>query len=196
MKTTTKILAFGGVAALAGALGWAALAEMPMHGGPHGMGMGMGMGPGMMQQMGHGMGGGMGGGAMHGGPGQAFADPARIDALKTELAITPAQEPAWDKYAKTLRDAAGTMQASRESVDPEAVTKMSPSDRFAFVTKMREQGQKQLETVRTAANELLAALDEQQKAKAADTLPGLAERGSGMMHGAAMGGPRHNHPSR
>ena len=45
---------------------------------------------------------------MHGGPGQTFADPARIDALKAELAITPAQEPAWTKYAKAVQDAAAT----------------------------------------------------------------------------------------
>ena len=48
---------------------------------------------------------------------------------------------------------------------------------------MREQGQKQFEAVRTAANELLAALDDTQKAKATDILPGLAF-GPGPMRGA------------
>lgn len=196
MKTMTKILALGGAAAVAGTLGWAALADMPMHGGQHGMGMG----PGMMHQMGagmgHGMGGGMGRGAMHGGPGHSLVDPAQIGALKTELGITPAQEPAWDSYAKTLQEAAATMKTVREGVDPEVVGKMSPPDRFAFVTKMREQGQKQFETVQKAAKELLAALDESQKAKAADILPGVADRGPGMMRGTAMGGPQHSHPNR
>ena len=70
---------------------------------------------------------------------------------------------------------------------------MSPQDRFAFVTKMREQGQKQFETVKTAANELLATLDDAQKAKAQQTLPGLAAFGPGTMHGAGMGGPQHRH---
>ena len=51
---------------------------------------------------------------------------------------------------------------------------MSPQERFAFVTKIREQAQKQFETVKTAADELLATLDDTQKAKARDTLPGLA----------------------
>jgi hypothetical protein len=203
MKTMTKILALGGAAAVAGTLGWAALADMPMHRGQHGMemGAGMGMGPGMMQQMmqhmGPGMGHGMGGGAMQGGPGHAaLADPAQVETLKTELGITPAQEPAWDKYATTLQESAATMKTAHESVDPEAVGKMSPPDRFAFVTRMREQGQKQLETVQKAANDLLAALDETQKAKAADILPGLAARGPGAMHGTAMGGPQHGHPGR
>jgi hypothetical protein len=184
MKTMTKILALGGTAALAATLGWAALADMPMHRGAHGMGMGMG-------------GMGMGPGMMHGGPGHAaLTDPAQIEALKTELGITTAQQPAWDKYAKALQEAATTAKTAHEVVNPEAVGKMSPADRFAFVTKMREQGQKRHETVQTAATELLAALDETQKAKAADILPGLAARGPGMMHGAAMGGPGHNHPNR
>ena len=60
---------------------------------------------------------------------------------------------------------------------------MTPPDRFAFVTKMREQGQKQFASVKTAAEELLATLDATQKAKATDILPGLAF-GPGLMRGA------------
>ena len=162
----------------------------------HGMMKGMrhGMGPGMMKGMGHDMGpgmkNGMGPGMMHGGQGQAFADPARIDALKVELAITPAQEPAWSKYAKAVQDAAATMKTTRESIDPATVSKMSPPDRFAFVTKMREQGQKQFASVRTAADELLATLDTTQRAKASAILPGLAF-GPGSQHGAFGGGHQH-----
>lgn len=188
MKTMTKILALGGAAAVVGTLGWAALADMPMHGSQHGAGMG----PGMMQHMGS----GMGHGAMRGGPGHALADPAQIETFKTELGITPAQEPAWDKYAKTLQAAAAAMKTAHGSVDPQAVGKMSPPDRLAFATKLREQGQKHHETVQKAANELFAALDDTQKAKAANILPGLAAHGPGMMHGPAMGGPQHDHPNR
>jgi hypothetical protein len=152
-----------------------------MHGkGDGGMGPGMmkghGMGPGMMK--GHGMGHGM----KHGGPGKAFADPARIETLKAELGITTAQEPAWTKYAKAVQAAAAGMNTTREAIDPAAVSKMSPSDRFAFVSKMREQGQKQFGSVKDAADELLATLDATQKAKANDILPGLA--GPGPMRGA------------
>lgn len=165
--------------------------------GPGGMGHGgmMGMhgqmGPGMHGQMGPGMRGQMGPG-MRGGPGFAQLDPARIDTLKTELAITAAQEPAWTKYAKAIQDAAATMKTTREGVDREAVSKMNPQDRFAFMSKMREQGQKQFESVQTTAKELLATLDDTQKAKAQDTLPGLAF-GPGMMHSAGMGGPMFRH---
>jgi hypothetical protein len=169
-----------------------------LHGqGADGMGsammehMGKGMGHGMMN--GHGMMQGMGPGMMHGRPGVGFADPAQLDTLKTELGIRPTQEQAWSKYVKAVQDAAAAMKTAREGVDPQVVSKMNPADRFAFVTKMREQGQKQFEAVKTAATELLGTLDDSQQAKATDILPGLAAFGPPMMHGADMGGPQHRH---
>jgi LTXXQ motif family protein len=138
----------------------------------------------MMQKMGPGM--------THGQPGLTFADPAQIEKLKTELGITPAQETAWTKYAKAVQDAATTMKTTREGVDPDAVSKMTPQDRFAFVTKIREQAQKQFETVKTAANELLATLNDAQKAKAQTILPGLAF-GPSTTHSAGAGGPPFRH---
>jgi hypothetical protein len=202
-----KALAIGGIAVTAALVGGWALAqtvspgpsgfEAPfMHGqGPQGMGpgttehMGHGMGPGMMKGMGHGMGPGM----MRGAPGPGFADAEDIDELKAELGITPAQELAWSKYVKVLQDATAAMKTTREGVDREAVSKMGPADRFAFVSKRREQGEKQLEAVKTAANELVATLDDTQKAAAADVLPGLIPFGPAAMGGAGMGGPRHRH---
>ena len=188
-----KVLLIGGIAAagiLAG--GWA-LAQSAGHGpggfGPGGMGMRGQMGPGMHGQMGPGMRGQMGPG-MRGGPGFAQFDPARLATLKTELGITAAREPAWTKYTKALQDAAATMKTAREGINPDAVSKLSPQDRFASVTKIREQGQKQFETVQTAAKELLATLDDTQKAKAQTSLPGLAF-GPGGMHTA--GGPPFRH---
>jgi hypothetical protein len=161
-------------------------------GGPGGMrGMHGMMGPDMHGQMGPGMRGQMGPGAMHGGPGFAF-DPARLDTLKTELGIKPAQEQAWTKYTKAVQDATTTMKTTRESVNPDAISKLGPQERFAFATKMREQAQKLHETVIAAANELLATLDDAQKAKAQQTLPGLAF-GPGPMHAAGRRGPQHQH---
>jgi hypothetical protein len=170
-----------------------------MHGqmgpGMHGrMGPGMHgqMGSGMRGQMGPGMGGQMGPG-MRGGPGQTQFDPVRLETLKTELGITAAQEPAWTKYAKAVQDAATTMKTTGEAVDRDAISKMTPADRFAFVSKMREQGQKQFESVQTSANELLATLDDAQKVKAEQALPGLAF-GPGPMRGASMEGrQQHRH---
>lgn len=186
-----KFLVIGGIAAATLFVGGWAFAQATGPGGfgpPFMRGMGPGgMGTGMMQHMGRGMGPGM----MHGGPGLTYADPAQIETLKKELGITSAQEPAWAKYAKALQDAAATMKTTREGVDPEAVSKMSPQDRYAFVSKIREQRQKQFETVQTAAKELLATLTDTQKDKALETLPGLAFGGPGPMRGAFMGGPWH-----
>jgi hypothetical protein len=196
-----KVLVIGSIAAVTALAGGWALAQ-PAGPGPGGFGppfmQGMGsggMGPGMMQHMASGMGPGMRGPmgpGMWGGSGLTFLDPARIDTLKTELGITAAQEPAWTKYAKTIQDAATAMKTAREGINPDAVSKLSPQDRFALVTKIREQGQKQFESVKTAANELLATLNDAQKSKAQETLPGLAF-GPGMMHAAGMGGPRFRH---
>ena len=196
-----SVLVIGGIAtAVVLAGGWALAQSLP-HGpgdfGPpfmRGEGAG-GMGPGMMRHMGRmmgpGMHRGMGPGMMRGAPGLTFADPMQIERVKKELGITAPQEPAWTKYTKAIQDAATAMKTTREGVDPDAVSKMTPQDRFAFITKMREQGQKQFKTVQTAANELFASLDDGQKTKARDILPGLASFGPGPMRGAFMGGPWH-----
>ena len=188
-----RVLLIGAIATTAVLAGGWALAQTTGH-GPGGFGPPFmqgqgpaGMGPGRMQGM-HGQ---MGPG-MHGGPGLAFADPARIDALKTQLGITAAQEPARAKYAKAVQDAAAAMKTARADVNPETVSKLTPQERFAFMSKIREQGQKQFEIVQTAANELLATLSDAQKAKAQTSLPGLAF-GPGTMHSAGVGGPPFRH---
>jgi hypothetical protein len=103
-------------------------------------------------------------GPMHGRG--AFADRAQIETLKGGLGITAAQETAWSKYTKAIQDAAAAMRATRETVGPGAVSRTAPAHRSAFVTKMREQGQKRFEAVGTAADELLAVLDDTRKTKA------------------------------
>jgi hypothetical protein len=186
-----KVLVIGSVAAATVLVAGWALAQSSDHFGPGGMpSMHSQMGPGMHGQMGPGMRGQMGS-DMHGAPGLTQFAPARIAVLKTKLGITAAQEPAWAKYAKALQDAAATMETTREGINPDTVSKMSPQDRFAFVTKIREQRQQQFETVQAAASELLATLDDAQKIKASDTLPGLASFGPGMR--GAMAGPQHQH---
>jgi hypothetical protein len=202
MSMKRKSLVIGGIAVTAALAGGLALAQTVGPGsGGEGMGPGMmmngmghGMGPGMMMKgMGHGMGHGMGPGMMQGGPASGFADPAELDQLKAELAIKPAQEQAWNTYAKAVGDAAAAQKTSAEGVDRQAVGKMKPADRFAYVSKMREQAQTQFARVKAAADELLATLDDEQKAEAREILPGLAESGPGMTRGAGMGGPRHRH---
>jgi hypothetical protein len=167
---------------------------MQGHGGPgpgmmhHKGGMGPGMGPGMGRGMMQHQGGARGRGMMHGGAGPAQFAPERLGALKTELGITAAQDAAWTKYAKSVQDAASTIGKTRSDVDPNAVRNMTPADRFAFVTKLREQAQTQFTAVQTAANELLGVLDEAQKAKARTVLPGLAFGPPVAMRGPGAGG--------
>jgi hypothetical protein len=137
--------------------------------------MGPGMGKGMMQHKSGAMGPGMmGPGMMQGGASETPFDPARLATLKTELAITAAQETAWTKYTTAIGNAATAMGTTRADVDPNTVRNMTPADRFAFVTKIREQAQARFTAVQTAANELLAVLDDTQKTKARNILPGLA----------------------
>jgi hypothetical protein len=187
-----KVLLIGSIAAATMLAGGWALAQTDGHGpgfgaggvgpgamhGRHGQaGQGMGgmqgrMGQGVHGQMGPGMMRGQMGPGTHRGPGSAQFDPARIDTLKTELGITAAQESVWTKYTKAVQDAATSMKAARDNI--------------------REQAQKQHETVQTAANELLATLDDTQKAKAQQALPGLAF-GHGPTRGAGLARPQHRH---
>ena len=125
---------------------------------------GPGFGPGMMGH-GHGMMMGEGHGPMMGGEHGpmmgGFADPAeRLEAMKEEIGIKPEQQPAWDAYSKTVRETAAAMQ------------------------KQRQEGP---EKVKTAAETLLATLDDAQKAKAKEILPRVASRGPDMRHGMMDG---------
>jgi hypothetical protein len=185
------------------------------HGGRHGMGHGMrgetqhGGGHGRMGQSGHdgrghdGRGHGMGRGRASGqgagpGPGgqggmQAFAQPAQIETLKREIGITAAQEPAWNEYVKALEETASTVRALREGIDREAVPAMSPADRFEFRQGMREQAEKRRESLKAAAEKLLAALEEAQKEVARDVLPGLAGPGRGPLRSAGPGPREQQH---
>jgi hypothetical protein len=185
MRKITKILGVGAAVAVAGTIGWHALAQTPFHGGPHGMGMGMGMGPGMMMGMHRG----------HGPMAGGFADPAaHLTSLKTELGITAPQEPVWDAYAKVVQDTAAAMKERRQGTDMTAMHNMSDQDRQAFITKMRDQHETAFQAVKAAAEKLLTALDDTQKTKAKEILPGLAVHEPGMMRHAGMG-PGGMHPA-
>ncbi|MDR3535445.1 MAG: Spy/CpxP family protein refolding chaperone [Acetobacteraceae bacterium] len=117
-----------------------------------------------------------------------FGDPsAHLATLKTDLGIKPEQTAAWDTYAKVVQDTAQQMQATRQGIDRDAVRSMSPQDRQAFMTKMRDQHVQAFATVKTAAQTLLPSLDDAQKAKAQSELPGLAAQGRHMMRHVGMG---------
>ena len=107
---------------------------------------------------------GGGGAAMHStgsagmGPGMmgsAFADPTSdLASIKQQLGITEKQGAAWDAYAKAVRDSAASLQAA--------------------MTQIHDQHRQAFQTLRTAADQLVGALDDTQKQKAQEVLPGLA----------------------
>jgi periplasmic protein CpxP/Spy len=161
MKTTTKI-----VAATLAIVTWAAAPTVFAHPGMgQGPGMqqgqGMGMGQGMMGHgMGHAMmGHGMGMGPMGGADTPAVAA-ARLADFKTALKITPAQEPAWQKFEATAKQQAETRQAMHSAMLAQRQEGKAPAD----FTAQREAMLK-LHTARDAARaELLAVLTPEQKA--------------------------------
>lgn len=182
MKSINAWLGAGALIIGLGAAGAYAVAQQ----GP-GFGHGrMGMGPGMMGGSGMGPGAMMGTGMRVG----QFGDPAaHLATLKTGLAIRPEQTAYWDAYAKVVTETAAAMKDHREHVDRDALRKMEPKDRQELAAGMQKQRDESFAKVTTAANALLAKLDEAQKAKAQATLPGLAATGhgqgpdQGMRHG-------------
>ena len=167
MRTTTRALGTGLAVVAIGALATYAFAQQ----GP-GFGPGrMGMGPGMMK--GHGMGPMMG--HMQG----TFGDPvAQLATAKTEIGIKPEQGAAWEAYSKVVTTTAAAARGQREKISPDTILKMDANERQAFITQMQEQRQQNFKTISAAAETLLAQLDDAQKAKARDVLPGLRCRWS------------------
>jgi len=130
MKTSSKIIAAVSAAA-ALALAGAAIAQPGFGpGGGFGCGGGFGMGPGGGAGWGGGpgmMGRGPGMGAWGGGPGMMGGGPGfgggfdmsaaaagRLAAMKAQLKITAAQEPAWQAYEAAVTEQAKTMQGLRD----------------------------------------------------------------------------------
>jgi hypothetical protein len=122
-----------------------------------------------------------------GGPGRFGRgfDPARLESAKKELGVTEAQEQAWTKYASTLKEVADARKARRESIDRDAMRKMSTDEHRKFRDAMIEQRRKEQDSVNAAVDELIKSFDEKQVAIAKEVLPGYAF-GYGM-RGAGMG---------
>jgi len=181
MRTTTKVLGAGLAIVAIGAVASYAFAQQGPGFGPGRMGMGTEAG----MMMGHGMGPMMG--RMQG----TLGDPAaQLATARTEIDIKPEQQAAWDTYAKAVTDAATAARGQREKVSPDTIFKMDPKQRQSVITQMQEQRQQSSKTVSAAAEALLAQLDDAQKVKARDVLPGVAALGHGRGAGHGMaGGP-------
>lgn len=183
MRKISKGLA---VVATVIAIGGASLVAVAQTGGPGYGPMGSMHGWGGYGMMGGGYGMMGGGNGMMGGRGGAgFADPAaRLDALKSELAIRPEQTAAWDAYAKAVRDSATQMQAIRGSVDFDKLRTMPWQEHQAYMGKLHDRRAAAFKSIQTAAATLMAALDDTQKAHVLSSE--LTHSGPGMM---GYGGP-------
>lgn len=142
------------------------------------------MGPGTMRGAGPGGGAGRGGGP---GFGRGLNDPATyLAGLKTELGITPAQEPAWTEYAGTVQSVAGQMQAMHANVF-ESMQTATWQERRDMMNSMFGSRDAAHVIVQDAAKKLLPSLTPAQATKAASTLPGLITPGPGAGRGPGMG---------
>ena len=111
----------------------------------------------------------------------SYSDPASyLGALKADLGITPAQEPAWNEYAETVKSVAGQMQGAHQTMY-EAMSSASWQERRDMMNRMFDVRQDAFEKVHAAAEKLLPSLDASQQQKARTRLPGLAGPGYGMM---------------
>lgn len=126
---------------------------------------------------------GMGHGMMGGGPGlrQGFADPAGyLAALKTNLGITPAQEPAWKDYADVVQGVAMQMQGAH-AIMYDAMGTATWQERRDMMNRMFASREQAYAMVHDAAQKLLPSLTPAQRSRATGCLPGLRARGPGMM---------------
>ncbi len=130
------------------------------------------------------------GGAMHGPDAGmmrhhdwSYSGPASyLAALKADLGITPAQEPAWNDYAEAVKGMAAQMQGVHQTMY-EAMGSATWQERRDMMNRMFEVRQDAFNTVHSAAEKLLASLDPSQQKKAVGRLPGLVGPGRGMMGG-------------
>ena len=108
----------------------------------------------------------------------------RLDRFKSELKLTPQQEPLWQAFAdKSKAEAGKGMQGMRERMKDDKP--LAAPERMAQMQEAMKQRVAAMESVNESFKRLYAALTPEQKA-AADKHAGNAGRHA---HGAGRGGP-------
>jgi hypothetical protein len=139
---------------------------------------GWGMGRGMMD--------GWGSGMMGYGP-DSMMDriDGRLAFMKTELKIADAQAPAWDDFAKVVRQTSEThnqlMLSMMKSIQDGSFFKKPLTERLQFQQTMMESRVEDIKSIRESLDKLYAKLDDTQK-KSADEIV-LPMMGMGMGRG-------------
>jgi hypothetical protein len=115
-------------------------------------------------------------GMMGGGPGMTgggWNTGNYFDALKTQLAITPGEEPAWKAYADTVSGVGEQMRDLHRTLFESMGTASWP-ERRNQMNQMFQARQRAFETVQEAAAKLMPALNPAQQTQARSILPGLS----------------------
>jgi len=165
MKRTHTLVA-GVIAGVALTLA-AAIYAQPFGGGP---GMGMGMGPDIGMGADHGM---------HAGVDPSAMVESHLTHLKTQLQITPAQEPAWQAFTTQVRQQAASMQALHAQMQDAAATAPERMAQHALAMQQRAAG---MTAMSNALTTLYATLTPEQRA--------IADQRFGVMGHHGKHGPR------
>jgi Spy/CpxP family protein refolding chaperone len=172
MKTSTRIIAVAAAVIALGAGGFVFAGQGPCQNSSMGSGM-------AMQHGGQGGHGGMRGAE------NATDAPARLAAVKSELKLTAAQEPVWQKFEGVVLQQAQAREALRTAMqarmqDPSAAANVDHAAQRASMMKLRETDRAARETAR---QELMAVLTPEQKS--------LADQRLSAGHGSRMAMHKH-----
>jgi hypothetical protein len=94
---------------------------------------------------------------------------ARLDEVKKEIGITPAQEEVWKAYAESVQTRFSAMRQTRRGLR-DAIEDGTAIDRMNARIAMMELQLESLKSTRTALEALYGALDGDQKEKADDLI--------------------------
>jgi LTXXQ motif family protein len=103
--------------------------------------------------------------------GSRFSD-ERLNALKTELSITAAQEKLWQDYAGAVKSSAEAMRAMHAQMMSDDIPDTLP-DRLALHEGMMSARLEEIKSINAATLALYNVLDETQKKKADEIIMGM-----------------------
>ena len=149
----------------------AAPSGMDMKSGGSGGMMGGGMMGGDMGRMMTMMHGGMMGGGMMGDMPLKHVE-GRLAFLKTELKITPAQEPQWTRFAEVVRNTAKNAQATKPPMMQGGMKASTAPERLGHYEKTLTSRLETIRALKAAVDPLYASLSDEQKKLADELLMG------------------------
>ena len=119
-------------------------------------------------------------------------------AVKQQLQISPEQEPAWDNYQQSLQQQRAAMQQGHDDHDDDDyhdyhdLDDMEPAERKSYLRSRMDARLQSISATVQARSELMAVLDDQQRALAEVVLPKEAHGGHGY-HGGKRHRGKHRH---